>query len=132
MADENKKTGPLPADRRNRMTLTELKRGNPDIILDLVDWDEIMDMATGAALFYASLSGGSKPLMEQKIRTASYAMTAGMLSGNDEIYITRLTSRGNVKIDTVKKSELGARVALFHTKPLHAYDHRNLESYEHW
>lgn len=114
------------------MTLAELKRGNPDIILDPVDWDEIMDMATGAALFYASLSGGSKPLMEQKVRTTSYAMTAGMLSSNDEIYITRLTSRGNVKIDIVKKSELGARVALFHTKPLHAYDHRNLKSYEHW
>lgn len=114
------------------MTLAELKRGNPDIILDPVDWDEIMDMATGAALFYASLSGGSKPLMEQKVRTTSYAMTAGMLSSNDEIYITRLTSRGNVKIDIVKKSELGARVALFHTKPLHAYDHQNLESYEHW
>lgn len=114
------------------MTLAELKRGNPDIILDLVDWDEIMDMATGAALFYASLSGGSKPLMERKIRTASHAMTAGMLSGNDEVYITRITARGNVKIDTVKKSELGTRAALFHTKPLHAHDHRNLESYEHW
>lgn len=114
------------------MTLAELKRENPDIILDPVDWDEIMDMATGASLFYASLSGGSKPFMERKVRTASYAMTAGMLSGNDEIYITRLTSRGNVKIDTVKKSELGTRVTLFHTKPLHAYDHRNLESYEHW
>lgn len=114
------------------MTLAELKRGNTDIILDPVDWDEIMDMATGASLFYASLSGGSKPFMERKVRTASYAMTAGMLSGNDEIYITRLTSRGNVKIDTVKKSELCTRVALFHAKPLHAYDNRNLESYEHW
>lgn len=114
------------------MTLAELKRENPDIILDPVDWDEVMDMATGAALFYASLSSGSKPFMERKIRTASHAMTAGMLSGNDEVYITRLTSRGNVKIDTVRKSELGTRAALFHTKPLHAYDHRNLESYEHW
>lgn len=114
------------------MTLAELKRGNPDIILDPVDWGEIMDMATGASLFYASLSGGSKPFMERKIRTASHAMTAGMLSGNDEVYITRITARGNVKIDTVKKSELGTRVALFHTKPLHAYDHRNLESYKHW
>lgn len=114
------------------MTLAELKKENPDIILDPVTWEDITGMSTGAALFYASLSNGSKPFMERKIRTASYAMTAGMLSGNDEVYITRLTSQGNVKIDTVKKSELGTRVGLFHTTPLHACDHRNLESYEHW
>lgn len=114
------------------MTLQELKDNNPDIILEPIEWEELASIANGQALFYASVAPSQRCIMDRKIRAAGQVMTAGMLAGQDAIYIVRITTYGNVKADIVNKAELGTRVALFRTAPIPAHDHRNMEPYTHW
>lgn len=115
------------------MTLKELKQNHGDVIHGEMSWEELSRNANGAALFYASLSGGNRPKDERRILWAGYVLTAGITAG-DEILILRMTSHGNAKLDAVPKSALepGGRAVLFKSSPVPEYDRRNLESWDHW
>lgn len=116
------------------MTLKELKRANPDVILDAVTGEEIRRNANGAAMFYASLTGGTKPAEDRLILCAGQILTAGMqhdVSGDYLLFI-RLTAHGNAKLDQVALKDLGSRAMLYHTAPISDSDARNLSPCSQW
>lgn len=115
------------------MTFGELKKKNPDIILDPVPWDQISDMANGAVMFYVSLRNGNKPIEERQVLWAGHIMTCGMRYGG-ELMFTRITSHGNSTLDSVTRDiiEKDRRCALFFTRPIPEHDQRNLEPWNRW
>ena len=115
------------------MTLDKLKQDHPDIILDEIPWDELRPIAAGAAIFYASLSGGTKPAGCRKVLYAGQAMTVS-LKDNRELYVLRLTASGYAKLDVVQRTavEQDRRAVLFRTRPMRAGDPRARKPWTEW
>lgn len=114
------------------MTLKELKTRHCDVILDEIQWDDLPQLANGAAVFYASLANGTRPKEDRRVLYAGQVLTSGM-TGPDELIIMRTTSHGNPRLDAVTKQAAGSgRVALFRTRPIPSWDRRNLQSWTDW
>ena len=115
------------------MTLNELKAGHPDLVGKELSWDDLRQMASGAAVLYASLSAYKRPKGEQRVLWAGHALTAGMRSG-DELYAIRATSGGNSAIDVLTPGMVGpdGRAAVFLSSPIAEPDPRNLAMWPDW
>lgn len=115
------------------MTLAELKKENPDIVLEELRREDLESLATGAALFYVSLSSSSRPKDARAVRYAGHVLTQGMTSDGG-LVILRMTANGNPKRDIVYPGSIApdGTAALYRTQPMAAYDSRNLEPWNHW
>lgn len=109
------------------------KARNGDLMLDEPSWEELRDMANGAALFYVVLSNSSKPKEKRAVRYAGHVLTAGMTDGGG-LVLLRLTARGNAQLDVVYPANVATdgSAVLYRTRPTPADDYRNRIPWDQW
>lgn len=115
------------------MTLAELKKNNSDTILDEIPWNDVPAVATGAALFLASLAPSKRPKDLQSVLSASHVLTAGMTQDGGLI-VMKLTKKGHPQLAIVYESHVApdGSMALFRTSPFPADDRRNMKPWNEW
>lgn len=118
------------------MTLKELKNLHGDLIGAEPSQSDIELAANGKALFYVSVRAGKSSKDRRQVLWAGPVLTVGLRGGpsGTYLYLLRLTTAGNARIDSVKLSDLApeGNAALFYTKPYPANDPRNCEPWSHW
>ena len=106
---------------------------NGDLMLGEPSWEEIREIANGAALFYVVLSNSAKPKPQRAVRYAGHVLTAGM-TDDGGLVLLRLTARGNTQLDVVYPANVApnGNAALYRTRPTPADDYRNRIPWDQW